>query len=84
MGEMCWRISFTENAAWLEDIGEVCDFVGADGGDDVAHPGGGKPSREKHHQVLVRMCWRRWARVVSLSRVGIAHNVNKNDRSCYG
>src|ERR1700730_6778980 len=42
-----------------------------------------KPSREKHRQALVRMCWRRWARVVSLSR-GIAHSLNKNDRLRYG
>src|ERR1700730_16216015 len=41
-----------------------------------------KPSPEKHLQALVRICWRRWARVVSLSR-GIAHSLNKNDRLRY-
>ena len=41
-----------------------------------------KPSREKHFQALVRMRWRRWARVVSLSR-GIEHSLNKNDRLRY-
>jgi hypothetical protein len=30
MREMCWRVSFTGNAGWLEDIGGVCDFAGAD------------------------------------------------------
>jgi hypothetical protein len=41
-----------------------------------------KPSREKHLQALVRMCWRRWARVVSLS-LGIAKSLNKNGRVRY-
>jgi flavin-dependent dehydrogenase len=41
-----------------------------------------KPSREKQLQALVRMCWRRWARVVSLSR-GIRHRLNENVRLRY-
>jgi hypothetical protein len=36
-----------------------------------------KPSREKHRHALVRMCWRRCSRVLSLTR-GMRTTLNEN------